>query len=390
MAYRILEINEGDRRRTKQFLELPVGLYKGNPNWIRPLDKDIEEVFDKKKNKFFRHGECTRFIAVDDNNKAVGRVAVFIDKKTANSHKQPTGGIGFFEAINSQEVANLLFDQCKKWLSERGMEAMDGPINFGERDRFWGLLLEGESPPNYGMFYHHQYYQELFTNYGFRLYFRQLTYGRPALGGVPEKIKEKADRIAKDPDYTFKHLELNKLPQFAEEFRAIYNKAWVKHAGVKGMTSVQAMAIMKRMKPILDPEIVWFAYYKGEPAAFFIMLPELNQLFRHLNGQFHLGAKLYFLILKWLGKCKKIFGVAFGVIPEHQGKGLESAVVMEANKLLLKRKKYDDFEMNWIGEFNPKMMRVAEAVGGSVRKIHGTYRYLFNPDAEWHDHPVIT
>src|SRR6185312_8969660 len=133
------------------FLQVAVTIYKNDPNWIRPLDKDINEVFDPEKNKFFKRGECTRWLLKDDRNNAIGRVACFVNRQYKES--QPTGGIGFFECINSQEAANFIFDHCKGWLQERGMEAMDGPINFGERDRWWGLVIEGFYSPLYGMNY---------------------------------------------------------------------------------------------------------------------------------------------------------------------------------------------------------------------------------------------
>lgn len=106
----------------KAFLELPLKIYRDDSNWIRPLDSDIESVFDTAKNKFFRHGECTRWIVKDDSGNTIGRVAAFIDKKTATkNNEQPTGGMGFFESVNNQEVAFLLFDTAKKWLQQKGM-----------------------------------------------------------------------------------------------------------------------------------------------------------------------------------------------------------------------------------------------------------------------------
>ncbi|PZR31858.1 MAG: hypothetical protein DI538_20395, partial [Azospira oryzae] len=101
----------------REFLQLPIRLYKNTPQWIRPLDADVESVFDKEKNKTFRHGECTRWLLLDDSGKTIGRVAAFIDQKTVNKgNDQPTGGMGFFECIDNQEAAFLLFDQCKTWL----------------------------------------------------------------------------------------------------------------------------------------------------------------------------------------------------------------------------------------------------------------------------------
>src|SRR6478609_4325947 len=151
----------------REFLELPVRLYKDEPNWIRPLDNDVEAVFDDKKNKTFRHGECIRWILKDDHNKVIGRIAAFVDQKTMNKgNDQPTGGLGFFECINDKQAAFLLFDKGKEWLKEKGMEAMDGPINFGNRDRWWGLLIEGhDREPNYQCNYNFTYYKDFFEAY---------------------------------------------------------------------------------------------------------------------------------------------------------------------------------------------------------------------------------
>jgi GNAT superfamily N-acetyltransferase len=367
---------------SKLFIEFPVELYSKDKNWIRPLDADIQDIFDKEKNKYFRHGEATRWLLLDNNNKAIGRIAAFIDRKTAKKTEYVSGGCGFFECINDINAATLLFDTAKSWLQERGMECMDGPINFGDRDKWWGLLIDGFYEPIYGMPYHHAYYKELFEQYGFQEYFKQYTYHRFVEGELPSNYKDKSDRIARDSRYVFRHIEKSKLEKYAEDFRTIYNKAWAKHSGVSEMPKAQAMNIMKQMKPVLDEDIIWFAYYDNQPIAFFIMIPELNQLFKNLNGKlkgkWDIWAKLKFLYNKYTGVCKKMFGVAFGVVPEFQGKGLEGAIVMAAARHIQPMGRYTEFEMNWIGDFNPKMMHVAESAGGKVRKIHATYRYIFD------------
>ena len=120
------------------------------------------------------------------------------------------------------------------------------------------------------------------------------------------------------------------------------------------MAKAQAMSIMKQMKPVLDEDLVWFAYYNNEPVAFFIMIPELNQIFKHLNGKLDAWGKLKFVYYRWRKVCKKMFGVAFGVIPEFQGKGLEGAIVIAAAKRIQPMQKYTDFEMNWILKFESK------------------------------------
>lgn len=385
---KIIEVNS--RTTIKDFLYVPRIIYKDDPNWIVPLEHDIEAVFDKKRNKFLRHGEIIRWIMKDDKNNLIGRVAAFINNKTAKTFKQPTGGMGFFECVDDRESAFAMFDKCKNWLKERGMEAMDGPVNFGERDRWWGLLVEGFTEPNYCVSYNLQYYKDLFESYGFKLYFKQYTYARKVKeGGLQESVKKIAERIHENPSYSFKHIEKKNFKKYAEDLRTIYNKAWAKR-GVKGMPKAQAMSILNKIKPIMDEKIIWFAYHDNEPIAFFVNLPELNQIFKHINGKLDLIGKIKFLYHKKMGACSKMVGAAFGVVPEYQGRGIESAIVIALTTYVWeKNAPYVDFEMNWIGDFNPKMMRIAENVGGSIYKTHITYRKLFDENAPFERAPII-
>ena len=161
----------------KDFLELPTFIYKADPNWIRPLNKDIEDVFDSKKNKAFRFGKVQRWLLLKDGQ-CIGRIAAFVNKKyKSKGDDVPVGGVGFFECINDEAAAFLLFDTAKEWLSSEGMEAMDGPINFGERDRWWGLVVKGFIEPLYCMNYNPPYYQPFFENYGFKVFFEQICLG---------------------------------------------------------------------------------------------------------------------------------------------------------------------------------------------------------------------
>lgn len=374
-----------DKKQIRAFLDFPVELYKSDKNWIRPLDKDIEAVFDEKENKFFRHGSCKRWILVDNQANTIGRVAAFINKKTANTTEQPTGGMGFFECVEDENAAFLLFDACKKYNQEQGMEAMDGPINFGERDKWWGLLVEGQNlEPNYCMPYTKLYYKAFFENYGFKNYFEQYTYSMPVQSELPEKYFERSRRIARDPNYNFKTYDKKQLEKFANDFLTIYNKAWAKHGGVKGMAKAQAISIFKKMNPIVDTDIVVFAYYGSEPIGFFLMIPELNQIFKYLNGKFDWLAKIKFLYYQKIKKsCRKMFGVAFGIIPEYQGRGVEGAVIIEAARIIQPKDKYDVFEMNWIGDFNPKMIKLCEEFGAKIAKTHITYRKIFDQKLEF-------
>ena len=376
----------------KRFLHFPLQLYRNYPHWIRPLDKDIENVFDPEKNKTFRHGELIRWILLNEEGATIGRVAAFIDQKTTTKgNAQPTGGLGLFECVENQAAAFMLFDACKEWLLSKGMEAMDGPINFGSRDRWWGLLIDGfDREPNYQCNYNPPYYKIFFEAYGFKEYFKQFTFARKVIEPLSPKLAYKAELIGKDPDYEFRHLRKDEIGKLGEYLRTVYNLAWANRAENPEISSQQAALIVKQMKPILDEKLLYFGFYKGEPIAFFLSLPEINQIFKHVNGKLNWIGKLKFVWYQFRKINTKAFGILFGVVPAHQGKGADGAVIMAARKVLQDEyKRYAEYEMNWIGDFNPKMINVVEQVGGFVAKTHTPYRNLFDETKPFKRHPIL-
>jgi len=381
-----------DASTIRQFLEVPVFIHKDNPRWIRPLDKDIEEVFDLKKNKLFRQKEnqCERWILKDEMGRTIGRIAAFVNKKYRNKGDDgPVGGIGFFECIHDQEAADYMFNHAKQWLAERGMSAMDGPINFGERDRWWGLLTDGFHEPLYCMNYNPPYYKELFENYGFRLFFNQVCFALKVENHPVEKFYERHARFAANPDFHSEHIRKNNLDKYAQDFCTVYNKAWAGHGGNKTLELRQAKKIMQSMKPVIDEHIVWFIYHRNEPIGCWMNLPDLNQWFKHLQGKFGLWQKLRFLWMKRFGSCNRFVGLVFGIVPEFQGTGADAYLIIEGANLIQKEMKYTDYEMQWIGDFNPKMINIAESLGTYRSRILVTYRYLFDRTKDFKRHPIL-
>jgi hypothetical protein len=388
----IIEVESAKNK--KEFHRIPYLIYRNDRNWIPHLRQDVEKVFNPVKNKFFQYGGAVRWILKDDTGRLIGRVAAFIDHRRAKKEKQPTGGMGFFECIDDQASADLLFDTCREWLQTRGMAAMDGPINFGDRDRYWGLLIDGyDKPPVYLNGYNPPYYQDLFENYGFRTYFNQLVYVRSLREPAQKKFREHAEQISRDPDYCFRHLVKKHWLKFADDFCTIYNEAWASHSDYKKMSKEQARSAVKKLKPVMDEKLMWFGYYRDQPIAFLIMLPELNQIFRHLHGNLNWWGKLKFVYYKKKKICTNAFGIAFGIIPDHQGKGVEGSLIMQAEELFLhsgQRSKYENIILTWIGDFNPKMMRVVENLGTKTYQTLCTYRILFDENAPFERCPVVS
>lgn len=379
-----------NKKEGNDFIQTAVELNRDDPNWIRPLDKDIREVFDPEKNKSFRFGECMRWILKDGWGRKIGRVAAFSNKKYMNKGTDfPVGGMGFFECINDQQAADTLFDQCKSWLKERGMEAMDGPINFGERDRWWGLVVDGYHPPLYCMNYNPPYYKTLFEQYGFRVYFNQICFGMRVDIRLAEKFYNRHDKLASDPGYSSLRIDKKNMHKFIEDFTTVYNKAWAEHGGNKTLEKRQSEAIFHAMKPVIDKDLVWFIYYKNEPIACWLNLPDLNYFFRHMNGKFGILQKLRFFWMMKRGACKKFVGIVFGVVPEFQGKGVDAYMIVEGANVIKSMDKYQDFEMQWVGDFNSKMINMVENMEVKPTRTLSTYRYLFDPNREFQRHPFL-
>lgn len=372
----IIEVNS--KKDKKDFIQIACSIYKNEKNWIRPLDKDINSVFDPKTNKAFRKGDVKRWI-LKNNNETIGRIAAFYSSKN-DKEKLRVGGCGFFECIDDKEAAKILFDTAKNWLEKNGYNSMDGPINFGERDKWWGCLVEGfDIDPNYLQNYGKAYYQKLFENYGFQLLFRQLTFLKKVRTPLSERLSLKAERALRDPNYNFKTLEKRNIQKYIRDFTKIYNDAWSKYPGVSKLELSQAKLLFAQLKPILDEKILWFAYYNNDPVGFFISIPEMNQIFKHVNGKLDLFGKLKtFYHLKIKKSCKKMVGLVFGIVPKHQGKGVDGALIMASRETIQEKLAYEDLELNWIPDFNKSMIRVAEQVQVKLGKIHHTYRYNFD------------
>lgn len=380
--YSLIEVT--GKEHEAAFLQLPAELYKGNSYWIRPLDNDIRNVFDKDKNPCFRNGECIRWLLQDEHGKYIGRVAAFVNRKTCHLDKYAVGQMGFFECIDDEKAAFMLFDKCREWLEEQGMEAMEGPVNFGERIEWWGLLVDGfDQCPNYAMPYTHPYYVKFFEDYGFRDFFKQFTFRtRLVMESLSKIVVWKADRVLRNPDYSVHtYGDIGKVKAI-EALLEVYNKAWnLEVHGVDGITREQVETIYKSLQPIIDKDLIYFAFYKEQPIGFFLMFPELNQAVKHLNGKMNLLGMLKFMYYRHIRKIDVALGQLFGVVPEFQGKGVEAAMIKRfTERIIEQNREYKYLEMNWVGDFNPPMVHLMGYLGATACKTHVTYRKLFRDD----------
>jgi hypothetical protein len=369
----------------KEFHLFPKILYRTDPNWICPLDSAVEEIFDPTKNQKFKNGDAIRWILRDENNETIGRVAAFVDYKRSAASRQPTGGIGFFEVIEDKDAAFTLFDTAKAWLAGRGMEAMDGPINFGENISDWGLLVDGFTQQGFGMPYNKKYYRDFFEAYGFRNYFEQYTCHSAVRDAgnmivkFPDRIMKVAEWLTKRPGYSFRHFEYRNTRKFIDDLCTIYNTTWayLREDFIPVKPEV-LYELLDKLKPILDEEIIWFAYYNDKPIGFFILVPDLNQILRHFNGKLHLWNLIRFFYYKLTHEMKRMRAIVGGVMHSHQNTGVEAAIFYKLYQVFEKKPWFKELEIGWVGDYNPKMIATYESLGAKKVKTHITFRYMIN------------
>lgn len=373
------------KRDRREFLDFPKRLYKGDPFWVCQLDSALESVFDTEKNSTFKHGEAIRWTLKDESGHTIGRVAAFIDRVRSAANNQPTGGLGYFEVIENKDAAFLLFDTAREWLTKHGMKAIDGPVNFGENDNNWGLLVEGFMQQGFGMPYHKKYYRAFFEEYGFKNYFEQYSYHREIRNKdneivmFPERIMKIAEWLSKRPGYSFSHFEFKNKDKYVNDIVEIYNSTWsVFKEDFTPLDPAFLEDSLKKAKYIVDEDLIWFAYFNDKPIAFFILFPDLNQILKHFSGSINMFNLLSFLYFKVTHKMTRMRAIVGGVHPSYQNSGVESAIFLQLYGEFKKKPWFKELELSWVGDYNPKMIAIYEALGAKKAKTHITYRYFIN------------
>lgn len=363
-----------DRRSEETFLNVPETILGQDKHWIPHLRSEVKSIFDPARNPYFQHGTARRWILVTESGEVIGRIAAFINFKKMYEGDRKIGCIGFFECVNNREAAFILFDTAIQWLVERyQVSVIDGPVNFGENDKYWGLLVKGFTPPSYGMNYNPPYYQDLFESYGFRIQYRQLTtrvdLGKP----FPERVYRIAERVITSNKYTFKPFRYADQEKFIKDFVDIYNQAWASFKNFQPMEADVVRKSLSELKPIINDSLIWFAYAGNNAVGFLMAVPDLNEIVKYTDGRLNMWGTIKLLFYKhWKGfSCLRV--IVMGIVPEFQQRGLESALIVQAYEKG-KANRYKHVELAWVGDFNDKMIAVHKAMGAVEDKQHATFR----------------
>jgi len=364
------------------FHRLPFEIYQNFPNWVPPFRFEIEQIFDPDSNDFFKTGECERFIVFDDD-KAVARFAVMNNPVRDKVLKPKMGGLGFIEMRNNQKLANKIIDFAADWHKKRGYHALRGPINFGENDQYWGLLVENyEEAPIYGMFYHPPYYKDLLEETGAQKLDDHWSYKRSFAKPIPERMQRIINRIESKPSVIIRTIDKKNLKRDAEYIRQIYNDAWQnqdireRETEFTELTSETVNSMVKKLKPVLIPESTLIAFVNDEPASFVVCIPDLNEVSAETNG--HLRWWHYPKLLWFKRRAKHLRSLVYGTKPKFRKMGLEALTFcrgIEYTRDAVPSLEY--LEGAWVSEKNWLMQRSLEALGCRHHKTHRTYKWEF-------------
>ncbi|WP_440999099.1 hypothetical protein [Fodinibius sp. SL11] len=364
------------------FHQLPFRIYKNYPQWAPPFRSEIESIFDPNKNVFFKKGECERFL-VKEGKEVVGRFAVMNTPERDKVLDPTMGGMGFFEMQDDPTIAQAIVNFAVDWHRKRGYNAMRGPINFGENDTYWGLLVENyDEPPIYGMFYHPPYYKEYLEDTGAVKLDDHWSYKRSFDQPIPDRMKRITNRIENRSDVMLRSLDKNNIYRDAEYIRQIYNEAWSqqditdREAEFTELTQDTVEAMIKKLKPVLIPESVLIAFVDGEPASFVVCVPDLNELSKETGGRLRWW---HYPKLMWFKRrARHLRTLVYGTRPKYRKIGLEALTFTRGIQFTKKAAPALEYlEGAWVSESNWLMQRSLEALGCFHHKTHRTYMWEF-------------
>ena len=356
---------------TKKFIDFLYTHYKDDPYFAPPLRMDREKLIDKKKNPFYKHSEMELFLA-ERNGAVIGRIGAIVNYNHNKEHSDRVGFFGFFECINEQDVANALFDEVKKFVKSKGMDALRGPANPSVNDEY-GLLVEGfDSGQVILMTYNPKYYIDLIEGAGFKKEKDLYAYLLSQDTVYTEKFIRANDIVKRRSGLTFRSINMKDFSNEVDRIKHVYNTAWEKNWGEVPMTDDEFDALAADLKMIVEPELVIMAENKeGKLVGFGLSLPDINMSLKHnkngglLGGLWHLYTKK-----KKINLCRII---VLGVLPEYRKTGAAGVLFFET-AARAKKLGYQYGEASWILEDNVMMNRAAETMQGKIYKRYRIYQ----------------
>jgi GNAT superfamily N-acetyltransferase len=361
-----------DSRGMKAFVDFPHDLYAGDPNYVPELFIAQRDILTPGKHPFHENAEVRQYLAYD-GDKLVGRIAGIWNRNHNAFNHATDGFFGFFDLIDSQEVADALLTKAAAFVKEKGATTFIGPLNPSTNEAC-GLLIEGfDSPPMAMMTYNKPYYATLLEHAGLHKKVDLLAWwiDRESRNDRSVRLLEALEQRLTRNGVTIRPVNIKDFKNEAARLREVYNKAWDKNLGFVPMTENEFNYLAKDLKMLLDPKLCLVAEHQGQVVGFALAIPNINEILIKVRR----GRLLPFGIIKLLTGLKKIKSIrvlALGVIEGYRKMGIEACFYAYIIKRGLERG-MKGAEASWILEHNDMMNKGIEGVNGKVYKKYRIY-----------------
>jgi len=356
------------------FIRFPYALYRGDPNWVPPLEMERRDFLDPKKNPWFQFGTAELFLARREG-KVVGRIAGVVDPRYNEFHGTNLGFFGMFESIDDQAVARGLFDAASTWLKAQGFPEMLGPLNFSTNYEC-SVLVEGfEAAPAVMMAYNPRYYPALYEACGFVKAKDLWAFDVASSQPPPEKVVRVAEKIRQRNGVVVRPVRMSDFAAEVQRVKDIYNAAWEDNWGFVPMTEAEFDHMAKDMKPLVVPELLLIAEVKGEPVAFSMTIPDANFALKAAGGRLtRFGLPIGLVKLALAAKrIRRLRLITLGIKQGFRRQGLDAILYLDTITTA-RRLGYSGGEVSWTLEDNHLVNRAIESMGGVRSKTYRIYR----------------
>ena len=363
------------RRDLRRFIHLPEELYRGDPLWAPPIWSEERETYSSR-NPLLARSDYVPLLAWDAGA-PVGRILVYVDHQYNRYYGSKFGLFGSFECIEDGAVARALLAAADSWLLQRGMERVRGPIN--PVSESWGLLVEGyERPPIFMAPYNPPSYNRFVTESGYAKVKDLIVYEGDSTSGyeIPERfIRFRSELFRRRPGLSIRRLNLRELRREAEAICRISNEAIRENWGFVPLDPEELTTMFKKLRPIADPDAIWFVEDGGVPVGYCLGFPDLNQILRRIHGR--LLPFGFLTLLTGLRKIRdfRLFGLA--VLPKYHGMGLDVLLYMSLFETLAPRGVR--LEANYILEDNPRIRNALVKLGLQQTIVYRVYEKTLQP-----------
>jgi len=368
---------DDDKKVRRDFLDVVDPIFEGDPHYVRPLDMDVGDRINPKKNPFFDHGEGTGWVAYR-GGEPVGRVTAQLDRLHLERYQDGAGFFGFFDTMDDAEVAEALIDQAADWLAGRGLERIRGPFSLNINEET-GCLVDGfDTPPMIMMPHHREYQGALIEGAGLEKV-KDFYAWEYDVGRVPKRAQKAHDEIVAMPEVTIRQMDPSRLAEDIKLMLEVYNDAWSDNYGFVPATEREMMKAAEDVRPIVMPEITRLVFIDGEVAAVALGLPNVNELIADAGGKLlPFGAAKLLWRLKVRGpKSGRL--VLLGIRKKWRNvrryAGLSAYLYVSMNQsghyLGIRRA-----ELGWTVEDNAPINVGIKLMGGRVYKVYRVYERM--------------